>query len=71
MNSALSKSTKRRIQQVLVIIALICGAIYAGFPVVWMLSSSLKSNSEIFSYPPRLIAASSSIAPYIAVLTDP
>lgn len=71
MNSVLSKTTKRRIQQVLLIIGLLCGAIYAAFPAVWMLSSSFKSNSEIFAYPPRLIVPSSSLAPYVAVLTDP
>ena len=71
MNNALSKRTKTRIQQVLVIIALLIGAVYAAFPAVWMLSSSLKSNVEIFAYPPRLIMPSSSLAAYQAVLTDP
>ena len=71
MNSALSKRTRTRIQQVLVIVALLIGAIYAAFPAVWMLSSSLKSNVDIFAYPPRLIMPSSSLLAYQKVLTDP
>ncbi len=42
-----------------------------AFPVVWMLSSSFKSNTEIFAYPPRLIGESSSFGAYIAVVTNP
>jgi len=30
------------------ILALVVGAVFAGFPVFWMLSSSFKSNSENF-----------------------
>jgi multiple sugar transport system permease protein len=71
MNNVLSKPAKRRISQVLVIIALLTGAVYAGFPVVWMISSSFKSNSEIFAYPPRLISDSFSFVAYLAVLTNP
>lgn len=71
MNNALSKRTRIRIQQVLVIVALLIGAVYAAFPAVWMLSSSLKSNVDIFAYPPRLIMPSSSLLAYQKVLTDP
>jgi multiple sugar transport system permease protein len=66
MNNAFST----RIQRVLVIIALLLGAVYAGFPVVWMVSSSLKSNADIFAYPPRLWTDSSSLAAYLTVLTS-
>ena len=52
------------------IIALLAGAVYAGFPVLWMLSSSLKSNTEIFAYPPRLVAESFSFSAYLSVLTS-
>jgi len=71
MNNLISKPAKTRITKVLVILALSVGAFYAGFPVLWMLSSSLKTNMEIFAYPPRLITSSSSFSAYIAVLTDP
>jgi multiple sugar transport system permease protein len=36
-------------------LAIICGIIV--LPLVWMVSSSLKSNNEIFIYPPHLIPA--------------
>ena len=34
------------------------------------LSSSLKSNTEIFAYPPRLVAESFSFSAYLSVLTS-
>jgi multiple sugar transport system permease protein len=71
MSNAISKRTRTRISKGLVIIALSVGAVYAGFPVLWMLSSSFKTNTEIFAYPPRLITPTSSLLPYLAVLTDP
>ena len=33
---------------------LLIGLVYAGFPVLWMFLSSIKSNTEIFSVPPKL-----------------
>ena len=71
MNNGLSKSAKNGITKTLVIIGLAIGAIYAGFPVLWMIASSFKSNSEIFAYPPRLITESFSFHSYIVVLTNP
>lgn len=50
--------------------ALVIGAILAGFPVVWMISSSFKGNSNIFSYPPKLIDSTFSLSAYQAILTD-
>jgi multiple sugar transport system permease protein len=50
---------------------LLFGALFAGLPVLWMLSSSFKSNSEIFAWPPRLITDNFSFAAYTTVLTDP
>lgn len=50
--------------------ALVIGAILAGFPVVWMVSSSFKGNSNIFSYPPKLIDSTFSLSAYQAILTD-
>jgi multiple sugar transport system permease protein len=71
MNNVISKPVKRTITKGLLILALLVGAIFAAFPVVWMLSSSFKSNSEIFAYPPRLITDSFSFSAYLAVVTDP
>jgi multiple sugar transport system permease protein len=51
--------------------ALLVGAVFAGGPVVWMLSSAFKSNADIFAYPPRLISNSFSAAAFVAVLDSP
>ena len=50
---------------------LILGAVFAGFPVFWMLVSSFKTNTEIFEYPPRIITEGFSFDAYAAVLSDP
>lgn len=71
MNSILSKAVKTRLTQIALILALLLGAVYAGFPVVWMLASSFKPNPEIFAYPPRLITPSFSLGAYLVVLTNP
>ena len=51
--------------------ALLVGAVFAGGPVVWMLSSVFKSNADIFAYPPRLISNSFSASAFTAVLDNP
>lgn len=71
MNKVMTKSAKTGITKVLVISALLVGAFFAAFPVLWMLSSSFKSNTQIFAYPPRLISESFSLEAYYAVLTSP
>ena len=52
-------------------IGLLVGAVFAGFPVFWMLVSSFKTNTEIFAYPPQLITKGFSFDAYLAVLSDP
>ncbi|HKT56169.1 MAG TPA: carbohydrate ABC transporter permease [Microbacterium sp.] len=63
--------TRRSIGRVLLYAGLVVGAVFAGFPVLWMLSSSFKSNADIFAYPPKLIDGSFSLDAYFAVFTDP
>ena len=62
---------KRLVLKAAAILALVAGAIFAGFPVLWMLSSSFKSNTQIFEYPPRLITDTFSLDAYVTILTDP
>jgi multiple sugar transport system permease protein len=62
---------KRLLLKAGAILALIAGAIFAGFPVLWMLSSSFKSNTQIFEYPPRLLTETFSFDAYVTILTDP
>ncbi|MCI2956262.1 carbohydrate ABC transporter permease [Agromyces atrinae] len=62
---------KRVILKFFIIVALITGALFAGSPILWMLSSSFKSNTEIFEFPPRLATESFSFDAYVSILTDP
>lgn len=67
----MARSTNLSAARALVVLGLVLGALFAGLPVLWMLASSFKSNTEIFAYPPRLIDASFSLAAYRDVLADP
>lgn len=67
----MARSANLGATRALVIFGLVLGALFAGLPVLWMLASSFKSNTEIFAYPPRLVGASFSLAAYRDVLADP
>lgn len=54
-----------------VIAGSLVAAVFAGFPVFWMLVSSFKTNTEIFAFPPQIITKGFSLDAYVAVLTDP
>lgn len=81
VSSPVTSQTRRPVSQKLartrlakkvgLIVGLLVGAVFAGFPVLWMLSSSFKSNLEIFQYPPRLITESFSFDAYTTIFTDP
>jgi multiple sugar transport system permease protein len=62
---------RRAVQKTGVIIALVIGAMFSGLPILWMASSSFKSNAEIFEYPPRLITENFSFDAYTAIFSDP
>lgn len=63
--------TRRRTMRIGVIVGLVLGAIFAAAPVLWMLASSFKSNTEIFELPPRLLTENFSFDAYVAIFTDP
>ncbi|WP_228495613.1 carbohydrate ABC transporter permease [Microbacterium sp. VKM Ac-2870] len=67
----MSVQTRRRTARAGVYLGLLLGAVFAGGPVLWMLSNSFKSNTEIFELPPRLITDSFSLDAYIAIFTNP
>lgn len=71
MTNAIPKPVRTALAKTLLIIALLLGALYAGFPVLWMIASSFKTNPEIFAYPPRLVTENFSFDAYRAVVTDP
>lgn len=68
---AMSVHTRKRTARFGLVIGLLLGAFFAAGPVLWMLSNSFKSNTEIFELPPRLITDSFSFDAYVAIFTDP
>jgi len=70
--STTASSKKHSLRLKIGVIAGLClGALFAGLPVVWMLSTSLKANGEVFEIPPRLISDTFSFDAYTKILTDP
>lgn len=57
--------------KVLIIIALLIGAFYAAFPILWMFLNSFKPNSEIFAWPPTWISERFSFDAYKAIFQSP
>jgi len=47
------------------------GLVFASFPVLWMLVCSIRSNTEIFSYPPRIFPKVFTLVAYHAIFSDP
>lgn len=52
-------------------LGLLAGLTFAGFPVLWMVFTSLKSNTEIFALPPRLLPDEATLEAYRAIFADP
>lgn len=55
----------------LIIIGLLIGTVFAGFPVLWMFLNSFKPNSEIFASPPTWISKNFSLDAYAAIFQNP
>ena len=67
---ALTVKNRRVVAKGSLMIGLIIGAVFAAGPVLWMLSSSFKSNTQIFELPPRLVTDTFSFDAYIAIFTN-
>ena len=52
-------------------LGLAAGLVFAGFPILWMFFTSLKSNTEIFALPPRLLPKVFTISAYLSIFNDP
>lgn len=52
-------------------IGLVVAALFSGLPILWLFSSSFKSNQNIFAIPPKLVDESFSFGAYWEVLSDP
>ena len=69
----MAKRTRKqdRLPTVLLYLGLLAGLVFAGFPILWMFFTSLKSNTEIFSLPPRLFPEEFTLSAYTSILSDP
>ncbi|PKQ22939.1 MAG: sugar ABC transporter permease [Actinobacteria bacterium HGW-Actinobacteria-5] len=67
----MSRAQRRRFARIAILIGLVIGALYAALPVLWMLSSSFKQNTDIFASPPQLIPSNPTLEAYTAIFTDP
>jgi multiple sugar transport system permease protein len=56
---------------VLTYLGLAVGLVFAGFPILWMFFTSLKSNTEIFALPPRLLPEHFTNVAYLSIFNDP
>ena len=56
---------------VMTYLGLAIGLVFAGFPILWMFFTSLKSNTEIFALPPRLLPDRFTIVAYLSIFNDP
>ncbi|MGW0502870.1 carbohydrate ABC transporter permease [Micromonospora sp. NPDC003241] len=61
---------RRTFAKVGVVTGLVIGGLFAGLPVLWLLSTSFKSNGEVFQNPPQLITEGFSFDAYRAILGD-
>lgn len=52
-------------------LGLAVGLVFAGFPILWMFFTSLKSNTEIFALPPRLLPDEFTTVAYASIFSDP
>jgi len=66
--TARSARTGRLIQLVIAYLALGIGSLWALFPFLWMISTSLKSDSQVLVYPPAWLPSPTVWGNYQAVL---
>lgn len=63
--------SKSPLPTLLVHLGLAAGLLFAGFPILWMFFSSLKSNTEIFALPPQLLPDVFTLGAYRSIFEDP
>jgi len=68
---SMTRTSQVRLQRTGTIAGLVVASVIAGFPILWMLVSSFKTNSEVFAYPPKILTEGFSLDAYTAVFADP
>ena len=56
--------------QFLVYIGLLVGLVFTLFPVFWIFISSVKTNTEVFAYPPSFIPENFTLSAYFNIFND-
>jgi multiple sugar transport system permease protein len=64
-------TSHKNLTRCFIYVGLLIGLVYAFFPVLWMFFASLKSNTEIFSLPPRLLPKIFTLKSYKNIFHDP
>ena len=54
----------------LVYVGLLVGLVFTLFPVFWIFISSVKTNTEVFAYPPSFIPDNFTLSAYINIFND-
>jgi multiple sugar transport system permease protein len=60
--------TRRTLAKAGLITGLVFGSLFAGLPVLWMLSTSFKDNGDVFQNPPKIITETFSFDAYREIL---
>ncbi len=69
IRTATSARRQRHIGRAITWVVLLAGAVLMMAPLIWMLSSSLKLETRVFEYPPRLIPQPARFENYVDALT--
>ncbi|WP_413989058.1 carbohydrate ABC transporter permease [Labrys okinawensis] len=67
----MKRRTRKIRATVLTYLGLIVGLIFAGFPILWMISCSFKPNLEIFAIPPTIIPKTFTLDAYVTIFETP
>lgn len=71
MNLTLSRRVRNLLEAAVFYVLLITFTFVCLLPFIWTISTSFKTNDQVFSYPPRLLPANPSLEGYISVATNP
>ncbi len=70
MSKIMNWLRKIEFARIIIYFVLIIGSLFAALPVLWMVASSFKSNTEIFAFPPRLVDETFSLDAYTKVISS-
>lgn len=67
----MSAKQRSRLTTLGLYLGLAAGLFFSCFPVFWMLTSSFKSNTEIFALPPTILPKAFTLEAYSTIFADP